>query len=59
MAPLEVPPLVIKNVFRKKTRTALTIASIVLPLLVINLMGTFLGRSTARTPAPRAGCSGR
>ena len=35
-------PLVLKNVFRKKTRTALTIASIVLPLLVINLMGTFL-----------------
>jgi len=35
-------PLILKNVFRKKTRTALTIASIVLPLLVINLMGTFL-----------------
>lgn len=35
-------PLVIKNVFRKKTRTALTVGSIVLPLLVICLMGTFL-----------------
>ena len=35
-------PLVLKNVFRKKTRTALTVVSIVLPLLVINLMGTFL-----------------
>jgi putative ABC transport system permease protein len=35
-------PLVLRNVFRKKTRTALTVASIVLPLLVICLMGTFL-----------------
>ncbi|MFI5180509.1 MAG: ABC transporter permease [Thermoanaerobaculia bacterium] len=35
-------PLVLKNVLRKKTRTALTVASIVLPLLVICLMGTFL-----------------
>lgn len=35
-------PFVLKNVFRKKTRTALTVASIVLPLLVICMMGTFL-----------------
>jgi putative ABC transport system permease protein len=35
-------PLVLRNVFRKKTRTALTVASIVLPLLVICMMGTFL-----------------
>jgi putative ABC transport system permease protein len=35
-------PLILKNVFRKKTRTLLTVASIVLPLLVICLMGTFL-----------------
>jgi putative ABC transport system permease protein len=35
-------PLILKNLLRKKTRTALTVASIVLPLLVINLMGTFL-----------------
>jgi len=35
-------PLVLRNVFRKKTRTLLTVASIVLPLLVICMMGTFL-----------------
>jgi putative ABC transport system permease protein len=35
-------PLILKNLLRKKTRTALTVASIVLPLLVICLMGTFL-----------------
>lgn len=35
-------PLIFKNVFRKKTRTILTIGSIVLPLLVICLMGTLL-----------------
>ena len=35
-------PLIFKNAFRKKTRTLLTIGSIVLPLLVICLMGTFL-----------------
>ncbi len=35
-------PLIFKNILRKRTRTALTIASIVLPLLVICLMGTFL-----------------
>lgn len=35
-------PFVLKNVFRKKTRSALTITSVVLPLLVICMMGTFL-----------------
>jgi len=35
-------PLVLKNVLRKRTRTALTVASVVLPLLVICMMGTFL-----------------
>ena len=35
-------PLVFKNVFRKKTRSALTVASIVLPLLVICLLATFV-----------------
>lgn len=35
-------PLVLKNAFRKKTRTLLTVGSIVLPLLVICLLGTFL-----------------
>jgi putative ABC transport system permease protein len=44
-------PLVLKNVFRKKTRTALTVASIVLPLLVICLMGTFL--KALEAPDPR------
>ncbi len=40
-------PLVLRNVFRKKTRTALTVASIVLPLLVICMMGTFLKALTS------------
>jgi len=35
-------PLVLKNVFRKKTRSILTIASILLPLFVICIMGTML-----------------
>jgi putative ABC transport system permease protein len=48
-------PLVFKNVFRKRTRTALTIASIVLPLLVINLMGTFLRALDRPDPAATRG----
>jgi len=39
---MKLVPLIFKNVFRKKTRTLLTVGSIVLPLLVICLMGTFL-----------------
>jgi putative ABC transport system permease protein len=35
-------PLVLKNVFRKKTRSILTIGSILLPLFVICIMGTLL-----------------
>jgi putative ABC transport system permease protein len=35
-------PLILKNVFRKKTRSILTIASILLPLFVICIMGTVL-----------------
>jgi putative ABC transport system permease protein len=35
-------PLVLKNLFRKKTRTLLTVASIVFPFLVIAFLGTFL-----------------
>jgi putative ABC transport system permease protein len=35
-------PLIWKNVLRKKTRTFLTMASIMLPLLAICFMGTFL-----------------
>jgi putative ABC transport system permease protein len=35
-------PFVFKNLFRKKTRSFLTIASILLPLLVICVMGTLL-----------------
>lgn len=35
-------PLVFKNVFRKRTRSLLTIASILLPLFVICIMGTLL-----------------
>ena len=34
--------LVLKSLFRKKTRTLLTVASIVFPLLVISFLGTFL-----------------
>ena len=44
-------PLILKNAFRKKTRTLLTIGSIVLPLLVICLMGTFL--KALEAPDPR------
>lgn len=35
-------PFLLKNVFRKKTRTILTIFSIVLPLILICLLDTFL-----------------
>jgi len=35
-------PLVLKNLLRKKTRTGLTIGSILLPFLVICLLGTFV-----------------
>ena len=35
-------PFVFKNLFRKKTRSLLTVGSIVLPLLVICIMGTLL-----------------
>jgi len=35
-------PLVLKNVFRKKTRSVLTILSILLPLFVICILGTLL-----------------
>jgi putative ABC transport system permease protein len=35
-------PLVLKNLLRKKTRSALTIGSIVLPLFVICILGTLL-----------------
>jgi len=48
-------PLVLKNVFRKKTRTLLTVASIVLPLLVICLMGTFLRALDRPDPARTRG----
>ena len=35
-------PLVLKNLFRKKTRSGLTIGSILLPFFVICLLGTFV-----------------
>ena len=35
-------PLVVKNLFRKKTRSALTIGAILLPLFVICILGTLL-----------------
>ena len=39
---MKILPLVLKNLLRKRTRSALTIGSIVLPLLVICLLGTLL-----------------
>jgi putative ABC transport system permease protein len=48
-------PLIFKNVFRKKTRTILTIGSIILPLLVICLMGTFLRLLDMPDPARTRG----
>lgn len=44
-------PLVLKNLFRKKTRTLLTIASILFPLLVIAFLGTFLRALNLTDPA--------
>ena len=35
-------PFIFKNVFRKKTRSILTISSIILPLILICYLGTFL-----------------
>ena len=35
-------PLVVKNLFRKKTRSSLTIGSILLPFFVICILGTLL-----------------
>ena len=48
-------PLILKNAFRKKTRTLLTIGSIVLPLLVICVMGTFLRALDRPDPAATRG----
>jgi putative ABC transport system permease protein len=48
-------PLILKNVFRKKTRTLLTISAIVLPLLAVNLMGTFLRALDRPDPAAARG----
>ncbi|MFI5197422.1 MAG: ABC transporter permease [Thermoanaerobaculia bacterium] len=48
-------PLILKNAFRKKTRTLLTVGSIVLPLLVICLMGTFLKALEAPDPKTTRG----
>lgn len=44
-------PLVLKNLFRKKTRTYLTVASILFPLLVIAFLGTFLKALRFADPA--------
>ena len=48
-------PLILKNVFRKKARAILTIGSIILPLLVICLMGTFLRLLDRPDPAETRG----
>jgi len=47
--------LILKNVFRKKTRTILTIGSIILPLLMICLMGSFLRALDMPDPAETRG----
>jgi putative ABC transport system permease protein len=47
---VKILPLVLKNLLRKKTRSALTIASIVLPLFVICILGTLL-RSLEADPS--------
>jgi len=39
---VKILPLILKNLLRKKTRSALTIGSIVLPLFVICILGTLL-----------------
>src|SRR5512143_207365 len=52
---MKLVPLILKNVFRKKTRTLLTVASIVLPLLVICMMGTFLRALDRPDPARTRG----
>jgi putative ABC transport system permease protein len=44
-------PLVLRNLFRKKTRTLLTVASILFPLLVIAFLGTFLKALRFSDPA--------
>jgi putative ABC transport system permease protein len=44
-------PFILKNLFRKKTRTLLTIASILFPLLVIAFLGTFLRALDLTDPA--------
>lgn len=44
-------PLVLRNLLRKKTRTLLTVASILFPLLVIAFLGTFLKALDLADPA--------
>ncbi len=44
-------PLVLKNLLRKKTRTLLTVASILFPLLVVAFLGTFLKALRFADPA--------
>jgi putative ABC transport system permease protein len=48
-------PFIFKNVFRKKTRTILTICSIILPLIVICLLGSFLQVLYQPNPAQSRG----
>jgi len=48
-------PLILKNVFRKKTRTFLTVGSIVLPLFVICTLGTILRAFDRPDPAATRG----
>ena len=47
-------PLIFKNLFRKKTRSLLTLGSILLPLFVICVMGTLL-KALSRDPSAGRG----
>lgn len=48
-------PLVLKNLFRKKTRTLLTIGSILLPVFLVAFMATFLRTLNLPDPARERG----
>ena len=50
-------PLILKNLLRKKTRSLLTIASILMPLFVICFLGTLL-TTLESDPTGARECSG-
>jgi len=48
-------PLVLKNVLRKKTRTILTVGSILFPVFLVAFMATFLRTLNLPDPARERG----